>query len=86
MRTIQHCFMTLITNQYQIKKNTNGCVPTKLSLNVVKTKFMYFHKAQRIVAYPELKVKHLTIDKVTEFNLLRLQDIESPKTPDIQVF
>ena len=44
----------------------------KLSLNVGKTKFACFHTAQRIVAYPELKINNFIIDRVTEFNFLGL--------------
>ena len=44
----------------------------KLSLNVGKTKFACFHTAQRIVAYPELKINNVIIDRVTEFNFLGL--------------
>ena len=44
----------------------------KLSLNVGKTKFACFHTAQRIVAYPELKINNFIIDRVTEFNSLGL--------------
>ena len=44
----------------------------KLSLNVGKTKFECFYTAQRIVAYPELKINNIIIDRVTEFNFLGL--------------
>ena len=42
----------------------------KLSLNVGKTKFACFHTAQRIVAYPELKINNVIIDRVTVFHFL----------------
>ena len=31
-----------------------------------------FHTAQRIIAYPELKIKNIIIDRITEFNFLEL--------------
>ena len=34
--------------------------------------FACFHTAQRIVAYPELKINNFIIDSVTEFNFLGL--------------
>ena len=40
----------------------------KIALNVGKTRFACFHTAQRIVAYPELKINNIIIDRVTEFN------------------
>ena len=45
---------------------------SKLSLNVGKTKFACFHTTQRIVAYPELKINNIIIDRVTEYNFLGL--------------
>ena len=44
----------------------------KLSLNIGKTKFACFHTAQRIVAYPELIINNIIIDRITEFNFLWL--------------
>ena len=78
MRTIQRCFVTSI--QHVIwrklilnwKKIYRWLCSNKLSLNVGKTKFACFHTAQRIVAYPELKINNFIIDRVTEFNFLGL--------------
>ena len=39
---------------------------------VGKTKFACFHTAQQIVAYPELKINNIIIDRVTECNFLGL--------------
>ena len=67
MRTIQRCFVTSIQHVIRRKlilnwkKYTDGCVPTN-----------YPNKAQRIVAYPELKINNFILDRVTEFNVLGL--------------
>ena len=37
-----------------------------------QTKFACFYTAQQIVAYPELKINNIIIDRVTEFNFLGL--------------
>ena len=39
---------------------------------VGKTKFACSHTAQQIVAYPELKINNIIIDRVTECNFLGL--------------
>ena len=67
MRTIQRCFVTSMQRRKLIlnwKKYTDGYVG--------KTKFACFHTAQRIVAYPELKINNIIIDRVTQFNFLEL--------------
>ena len=44
----------------------------KLSLNVIKTKYMCFHTPKRKVVFPDLKINNITIDKVTDFKFLGL--------------
>ena len=56
----------------ELEKIYRWLCSNKLSLNVGKTKFACFHTAQRIVAYPELKINNVIIDRVTEFNFLGL--------------
>ena len=56
----------------ELKKIYRWLCSNKLSLNVGKTKFACFHTAQRIVAYPELKINNIIIDRVIEFNFLGL--------------
>ena len=56
----------------ELEKIYRWLCSNKLSLNVGKTKFACFHTAQRIVAYPELKINNIIIDRVAEFNFLRL--------------
>ena len=56
----------------ELEKIYRWLCSNKLSLNVGKTKFASFHTAQRIVAYPELKINNFIIDRVTEFNFLGL--------------
>ena len=56
----------------ELEKIYRWLCSNKLSLNVGKTKFACFHTAQRIVAYPELKINNFIIDTVTEFNFLGL--------------
>ena len=56
----------------ELEKIYRWLCSNKLSLNVGKTKFAYFHTAQQIVAYPKLKISNIIIDRVTEFNFLEL--------------
>ena len=44
----------------------------KLSLNVSKTKFVCCHTKQKKIVYPDLKIKTISIDRVSEFNFLVL--------------
>ena len=44
----------------------------KVSLNVVKTKFMVFHTSNKIVNYPKLKINDYVIERVQSFNFLGL--------------
>lgn len=53
---LNHVFIWLCTN--------------KLSLNVSKTKFMTFHRPQKSISSPVLKINHKEIQETDEFNLL----------------
>ena len=54
-------------------KNVYGWLcSNKLSLNVGKTKYVYFHSAQKKVIYPDLKIINICIDRVSEFNFIGL--------------
>ena len=44
----------------------------KLSLNVIKTKYMCFHTPKRKVIFPDLQINNFTIDRVTDFKCLGL--------------
>ena len=44
----------------------------KLALNVSKTKFMFFHRINKHVIYPKLKINGNNIERVTNFNFLWL--------------
>ena len=78
MRTIQRCFVTSIQPVIRRKLILNWkkiyrwLCSNKLSLNVSKIKFACFHAAKGIVAYPELKINSIIIDRVAEFNFLGL--------------
>ena len=42
----------------------------KLSLNIVKTKYMLYHSINKRVTYPKLKINNNNIDRITQFNFL----------------
>ena len=42
----------------------------KLSLNIVKTKYMLYHSINKRVIYPKLKINNNNIDRITQFNFL----------------
>ena len=44
----------------------------KLSLNVAKTKFMFFHTSNRLVIYPNLLINGRRFERVTQFSFLGL--------------
>ena len=48
-----------------------GC--NQLSLNVNKTKFMFFHSNRKAVNYPNLLINNINIENVAEFNFLGIQ-------------
>ena len=64
----QNCNDLILNNE--LIKITDWLSSNKLSLNVKKTKCMVFHTAQRNITYPDLKINHINIDHVTNFNFL----------------
>ena len=42
----------------------------KLSLNIVKTKYMLYHSINKRVIYQKLKINNNNIDRITQFNFL----------------
>ena len=42
----------------------------KLSLNIVKTKYMLYHSINKRVMYPKFKIDNNNIDRITQFNFL----------------
>ena len=42
----------------------------KLSLNIVKTKYMLYHSINKRVIYPKLKINNNNIDRITQFHFL----------------
>lgn len=74
--TTLYCNLNRTTTETEIncemKKITTWLDANKLSLNVKKTKFMVFHTSQRKVAYPELIINGLSIERVSEFKFLGL--------------
>ena len=56
----------------ELNNITNWLSSNKLSLNVKKTKVMVFHTAQRNIVYPKLKINHIDIEHVKQFNFLGL--------------
>ena len=56
----------------ELEKIYRWLCANKLFLNVGNAKFACFYTAQRIVAYPELKINNNIIDIVTELNFLGL--------------
>ena len=56
----------------ELEKNIPMVMFQQIILKCWQTKFACFYTAQRIVAYPELKINNFIIDRVTEFNFLGL--------------
>ena len=69
----------------ELEKIYRWLCSNKLSLNVAKTKFSCFHTAQRIVAYPELKINNIILNRVTEFNFLVLIISSNMKGKNISI-
>ena len=42
----------------------------KISLNIKKTKFMFFHHNQKQVQYTNIKINNIEINRVSQFNFL----------------
>ena len=75
---IKHYSVTLIMCAAKTKNNSeldnifDWLCSNKLSLNVSKTKFACFHTKEKRIVYPDLKINTISIDRVSEFNFLRL--------------
>ena len=54
----------------EIKLIINWLKINKLSLNIIKSKFMLFHMPQRKITPPKLYIDGILIDYVTVFNFL----------------
>ena len=54
----------------ELTKLTNWLQPNKLSLNIEKTKCLYFHKPQRKLTPLRLNINNTIIEKVNSFNYL----------------
>ena len=54
----------------ELAKLTEWLGSNKLALNISNTKFMVFHKSNRTVRYPNLKINNTDIEHVFEFNFL----------------
>ena len=65
-------YCNINNNSNEIEINTEWLSSNKLSLNAKKTKFMVFHTVQRKVIFPNLKINHIEIERVTQFNFLGL--------------
>ena len=57
---------------YELSKICHWLGANKLALNVSKTKFMVFHTINKHVIYPKLNINGNNIERVTNFNFLRL--------------
>ena len=56
----------------ELKKITRWLAANKLSLNVRKTKYMFFHTARKLIDYPVLQIDNFTIERIQKFNFLGL--------------
>ena len=52
----------------ELSKICDWLSANKLSLNVVKTKYMLYHSINERVIYPKLKINNNNIDRLTQFN------------------
>ena len=59
-----------VTISNELSKISECLSSNKLSLNIKKTKFMFFHTPQRRVNYPVLKLNNVNIERVSQFNFL----------------
>ena len=59
-----------VTINIELSKISEWLSSNKLSLNIKKTKFMFFHTPQRRVNYPVLKLNDVNIERVSQFNFL----------------
>ena len=72
--TTLYCNLSNNTNENdlnsELHKIREWLASNKLSLNVQKTKFMFFHSMQRKIKYPVLTLYNTLIVRVTQFNFL----------------
>ena len=54
----------------ELEKVNKWLCSNKLSLNIQKTKFMFFHHNQKQVQYPNIKINNIEINHVIQFNFL----------------
>ena len=67
------------TINYELVKLTEWLACNQLSLNVNKTKFMFFHSVRKNVNYPTLSINGINIERVADFNFLGIQLSEDLK-------
>ena len=56
----------------ELSKVSQWLAANKLSLNVTKTKYMFFHLHKKVVTYPDLQLNGNKIERVTQFIFLGL--------------
>ena len=67
------------TINYELVKLTEWLACNQLSLNVNKTKFMFFHSVRKNVNYPTLSINGINIERIADFNFLGIQLSENLK-------
>ena len=56
----------------ELSKISEWLSSNKLSENIKKTKLMVFHTPQKRVNYPVLKLNNVNIDRMSQFNFLKI--------------
>lgn len=56
----------------EVEKISNWLIVNKLSLNIGKTKFMMFHKGNKKISTPEIRIRNTSLERVPEFTFLGL--------------
>ena len=67
------------TINYELVKLTEWLACNQVSLNINKTKFMVFHSVRKNVNYPTFSINGINIERVADFNFLRIQLSEDLK-------
>ena len=67
------------TINYELAKLTKWFACNQLSLNVNKTKFMFFYSVRKNVNYPTLSINGINIERVADFDFLGIQLSEDLK-------
>ena len=65
-----HTSSTMINDE--LKKISRWLAANKLSLNVKKTKYLFFHTARKLIDYPVLQIDNFAIERIQKFNFLGL--------------